>query len=155
MAFYRAEQVGSLLRPPELLEARGRKIPLEELRTTEDRAIAAALERQRSMGMDILSDGEFRRGSWLTDMADAVEGFARQRVVLDWKGPGGGPEVSSAHAVGAKLRKTRRLTEHEVPFLLESSSLQSGTRPFKVTLPAPSNFVVCSYRPGITEKIYS
>src|SRR5579864_5112049 len=117
MAFYRAEQVGSLLRPPELLEARGRKIPLEELRTTEDRAIAAALERQRSMGMDILSDGEFRRGSWLTDMADAVEGFARQRVILDWKGPGGGPEGSSALAVGAKLHKARKMTGHEVPFL--------------------------------------
>src|SRR5579864_8989441 len=155
MAFYRAEQVGSLLRPPELLEARGRKIPLEELRTTEDRAIAAALERQRSMGMDILSDGEFRRGSWLTDMADAVEGFVRDRVVLDWKGPGGGPEVSSAHAVGAKLRKTRHLTAHEVPFLLEASQFgpQSGKRPFKVTLPAPSNFVVCFNDTAITEKI--
>src|ERR1700686_2261343 len=103
MTNYRAEQVGSLLRPADLLEARAEKIPLEELRAVEDRAIAAALAKQRSIGVDILSDGEFRRGSWLTDMADAVEGFARQRVILDWKGPGGGREGSSALAVGAKL----------------------------------------------------
>jgi 5-methyltetrahydropteroyltriglutamate--homocysteine methyltransferase len=121
----------------------------EQLREIEDRAILDALEKQSAAGLDRITDGEFRRGSWLTDMADAVEGFVRDRVVLDWKGPGGGPEVSSANAVGAKLRKTRHLAAHEVPFLLNSSK-----RPFKVTLPAPSNFVVCSYRPGMTEKFY-
>jgi len=150
----RAEHVGSLLRPAELLEARASfadgTLGQEQLREIENRAILDALEKQSSAGLDRITDGEFRRGSWLTDMAEAVEGFVRDRVVLDWKGPGGGPEVSSANAVGAKLRKTRRLTEHEVPFLIKSSS-----RPFKVTLPAPSNFVVCSYRPGISEKIYA
>jgi 5-methyltetrahydropteroyltriglutamate--homocysteine methyltransferase len=149
----RAEHVGSLLRPPELLKARADfaegRLNLEQLRETEDRAILEALEKQSAAGLDRITDGEFRRGSWLTDMADAVEGFVRDRVVLDWKGPGGGPEVSSANAVGATLHKTRHLTAHEVPFLAASSK-----RPFKVTLPAPSNFVVCSYRPGITEKFY-
>jgi 5-methyltetrahydropteroyltriglutamate--homocysteine methyltransferase len=150
----RAEHVGSLLRPPELLQARAAfqegKLPLERLREIEDRTILDALEKQSALGLDRITDGEFRRGSWLTDMAEAVEGFVRDRVVLDWKGPGGGPEVSSANAVGAKLRKSRRLTEHEVPFLVREAK-----RPFKVTLPAPSNFVVCSYRPGTTEKFYA
>jgi len=150
----RAEHVGSLLRPPELLRARtdfaAGKIALDQLREIEDRAILEALEKQSALGLDRITDGEFRRGSWLTDMAEAVEGFVRDRVVLDWKGPGGGPEVSSANAVGAKLRKTRHLTEHELPFLTRGAQ-----RPFKVTLPAPSNFVVCSYRPGSTEKIYA
>jgi methionine synthase II (cobalamin-independent) len=150
----RAEHVGSLLRPPELLQARAAfaegKLDQQRLREAEDRAIREALEKQSAAGLDRITDGEFRRGSWLTDMADAVEGFVRDRVVLDWKGPGGGPEVSSANAVGAKLRKTRHLTAHEVPFLIQSSK-----RPFKVTLPAPSNFVVCSYRPGVSEKIYA
>ncbi len=149
----RAEHVGSLLRPPELLKARAAfaegQLDQQQLRETEDRAILGALDKQGAAGLDRITDGEFRRGSWLTDMADAVEGFVRDRVVLDWKGPGGGPEVSSANAVGAKLRKIRRLTEHEVPFLLKTSK-----RPFKVTLPAPSNFVVCSYRPGMTEQFY-
>jgi 5-methyltetrahydropteroyltriglutamate--homocysteine methyltransferase len=150
----RAEHVGSLLRPPELLQARAAfaegQLNQEQLREVEDRTILDALEKQSAAGLDRITDGEFRRGSWLTDMADAVEGFVRDRVVLDWKGPGGGPEVSSANAVGAKLHKTRHLAAHEVPFLLQTSK-----RPFKVTLPAPSNFVVCSYRPGLTEKFYS
>jgi len=150
----RAEHVGSLLRPPELLQARAafaeKRLNQEQLKESEDRAILDALAKQTAAGLDRITDGEFRRGSWLTDMADAVEGFVRDRVVLDWKGPGGGPEVSSANAVGAKLRKTRHLTAHEVPFLLGSSE-----RSFKVTLPAPSNFVVCSYRPGLSEQFYS
>src|SRR5438094_28153 len=120
-ARYRAEQVGSLLRPAELLQARAAfaesKISLEELRAKEDQAIAQALEKQRQIGIDIFSDGEMRRGSWLTDMADAVEGFVPQRVELDWKGPGGGREGSTALAAGAKLRKARKLTGHELPFL--------------------------------------
>ncbi len=146
---YRAEQVGSLLRPRALLEARSAKLPMEELRAAEDRAIAAALEKQRAIGIDVVTDGEFRRGSWLTDMADAVDGFVRQRVILDWKGPGGGPEGSSAVAVGAKLHKARKLTAHEVPFLKREAG-----GPFKITVPAPSNFLVSSYKPGVTDAFY-
>ncbi len=150
---FRAEQVGSLLRPPELLRARaahaeGRQ-KLEELRAEEDRAIRQALEKQRQLGLDVLTDGEMRRGSWLTDMADAVDGFVSQRVALEWKGPGGGVEGSTANAVGAKLRKVRKMTGHEAPFLKKFAE-----GPFKVTLPAPSNFMLASYKAGITEKFY-
>jgi 5-methyltetrahydropteroyltriglutamate--homocysteine methyltransferase len=153
MARYRAEQVGSLLRPAELLEARGAhaadKIPLEELRNKEDQAILQVFERQRQIGIGVLTDGEMRRGSWLTDMADAVGGFVPQRVVLEWKGPGGGPEGSTALAAGAKLMKTRKLTAHEVPF-----AKKHAKAPFKVTVPAPSNFLVASYKSGLTDRFY-
>jgi 5-methyltetrahydropteroyltriglutamate--homocysteine methyltransferase len=151
---YRAEQVGSLLRPPELLKARAANaaggLPEQELRAAEDRAIAEALARQREIGVDILSDGEMRRGSWLTDMADAVEGFVRDKVMLEWKGPGGGEEASTANAAGGKLRKARKLTAHELPFLERTAG-----RPFKITLPAPSNFIVASYKRGVTDKFYA
>src|SRR4029450_397161 len=60
-----------------------------------------------------------------------------------------GVEVSTARAVGAKLRKTRKLTAHETPFLKEHAG-----GPFKITLPAPSNFLVASYKPGLTETAY-
>ena len=150
---YRAEQVGSLLRPPGLLEARAAyaqaKIPLGELREQEDQAIIQVFEQQRRIGIDILTDGEMRRGSWLTDMAEAIEGFVPQRIVLDWKGPGGGPEGSTALAAGAKLKKIRKLTAHEVPFAKQHSQ---GT--FKVTMPAPSNFLVASYKRGVTDRFY-
>jgi 5-methyltetrahydropteroyltriglutamate--homocysteine methyltransferase len=150
---FRAEHVGSLLRPPELLQARNAhaegKLTTEALREAEDQAVRDAVQKQREIGLDILSDGEMRRGSWLTDMAEAVEGFVRQKVMLDWKGPGGGHEASSANAVGAKLHKARKLTGLEVPLM---QSLAPGD--FKVTLPAPSNFMVSSYKPGITEEFY-
>jgi 5-methyltetrahydropteroyltriglutamate--homocysteine methyltransferase len=150
---FRAEHVGSLLRPAELLAARASfaegKISESELHAIEDHAILAALGKQRGVGLDVYSDGEMRRGSWLTDMADAVEGFVPARIDLEWKGPGGGTEGSTASVVGGKLRKHRKLTGLEVPFLKKTSP-----GPFKITLPAPSNFVIASYKPGVTDKFY-
>jgi 5-methyltetrahydropteroyltriglutamate--homocysteine methyltransferase len=152
-ARYRAEQVGSLLRPAEVLQARAAhaagRLKREALRAVEDRAIEQALEKQRQIGIDVLTDGELRRGSWLTDMAEAVEGFVPERVPLEWKGPGGGIEGSTAHAAGAKLRKVRKLTGHELPLLKKEAK-----KPFKITLPAPSNFMIASYKTGITDKFY-
>jgi len=146
--------VGSLLRPPELLQARAAhtegRLSEEQLRATEDHAVEAALRKQHDLGLSVLSDGEMRRGSWLTDMADAVEGFVSgDRVMLDWKGPGGGAEATTANAVGAKLRKARKLTAHELPFLKKHAA-----GPFKVTLPAPSNFMVASFKRGLTDRFY-
>jgi len=150
---FRAEHVGSLLRPPDVLQARAAhaagSLPLEQLRAAEDLAILEVLEKQIQLGLDVVTDGELRRGSWLTDMADAVDGFVSERVPLEWKGPGGVLEGSTAHAAGAKLRKARKMTGHEVPFLKKNARV-----PFKVTLPAPSNFMQISYKPGITEKFY-
>ena len=150
---YRADQVGSLLRPPELLEARAAfgagRLSEPELRAAEDRAITEALRKQSEIGVDIVTDGEMRRGSWLTDMADAVDGFVHEKVMLEWKGPGGGEEASTANAVGGELRKVRKLTGHELPFLR-----QEAAKPFKITLPAPSNFIVASYKRGVTDKFY-
>ena len=150
---YRAEQVGSLLRPPELLAARAGyaegRVRQDDLREAEDHAIRDGLQKQHAVGLRIFSDGELRRGSWLTDMAEAVEGFVRDKVILEWKGPGGGAEASTANAVGARLRKARKLTAHELPFL---KSTAPG--PFKITLPAPSNFMVASYKAGVTDAYY-
>src|SRR5579863_6984650 len=122
---FRAEHVGSLLRPADVLQARAAYIagslPLDQLRAAEDRAILQALKKQSELGLDAVTDGELRRGSWLTDMADAVEGFVSDRVALEWKGPGGGVEGSTAHAAGAKLCKQRKMTGHEVPFLKKNA----------------------------------
>ena len=151
---YRADHVGSLLRPPELLQARAARaegrMRENDLRGAEDRAIEGALHKQREVGLSIFSDGEMRRGSWLTDMAEAVEGFvAGDKVMLEWKGPGGGAEPTTANAVGAKLRKVRHLTEHELPFLK-----RTAPGPYKITLPSPSNFMVASYKRGLTDSFY-
>lgn len=149
----RADHVGSLLRPPELLQARAAhaagRLPLSALRAQEDDAILGVVQKQRELGLDIFTDGEMRRGSWLTDMAEAVEGFVSDRVNMHWKGPQGGIEASTANAVGAKLRKVRKLTGEELPAL---EKLAPGQ--FKITLPAPSNFMLASYKRGLSDKFY-
>src|SRR5579872_1018690 len=97
---YRADHVGSLLRPAELLAAREKyargTLSREALRDVEDAAVEKALDGQRNAGLEIFTDGEFRRESWITDMADAVEGFVPQSRTMQWRGPGGGTEPSTS-----------------------------------------------------------
>ena len=151
---YRADQVGSLLRPASVLQAREAhqqsRIDAAELRRVEDAAILELLETQRSAGIDVLSDGEVRRGSWLTSMAEAVEGFVPASTVLHWQGPGGGDEASTSQIVGGPLRQRHRLTEIESTFLR-----QHAGGAYKVTFPSPANVQVSSYRPGVTDQIYT
>jgi 5-methyltetrahydropteroyltriglutamate--homocysteine methyltransferase len=150
---HRAEHVGSLLRPQKLLQARAAcregAFSEQDLQAIEDDAIRDVIERQRQIGLDVITDGELRRGSWLTVMADATEGFVSNRILLEWKGPGGGMEGSTGKVAGAKLRKIRKMTAHELPLLKKLAPDR-----FKITLPAPSNFMIASYRKGITDQAY-
>ena len=150
---YRADQIGSLLRPPELLQARAAytegRLAAEALREVEDRAILEALTRQREVGVDVLTDGEYRRGAFLTDIHEAVEGFVSERVVLEWHGPGGGAEGSVAPVVGGRLRPRRLLTKHEADFLQDHAG-----GPFKVAVPMPSQLAAVGYKPGVTDRAY-
>ena len=152
----RAEQVGSLLRPRDLLAARTAyaegRLDISVLRAKENESIRAAVQRQRDIGMDVFADGEMRRYSWLTGMADAVDGFLSDSVTLEWHGPGGGREATTAKVVGARLRKREMLTASEVPFLKALAASLPG--PFKVTVPAPSNFVPTGFKPGVTDAFY-
>ena len=65
---YRADHVGSLLRPAELIQARTEytagTLPLERLRELEDAATLRALDMQKRAGVDIYSSGEYRRSGW-------------------------------------------------------------------------------------------
>ena len=151
---YRADHVGSLLRPPEVMQAREQhaegKLDLAGLRAIEDKHILQALEMQRQAGVSVFTDGEYRRGSWQSDMAESVDGFVREHLPIQWLGPGAGVEGSTAHVVGEKLRKRQRLTGHESGFLKAHAA-----GPVKITMPPPSVFLIKSYRPGLTDKIYS
>jgi 5-methyltetrahydropteroyltriglutamate--homocysteine methyltransferase len=150
---YQADQVGSLLRPAGVLRAREAygqgRIGLADLRAVEDEAILEALERQRQVGVDVFTDGEFRRGAWQTDMAEAVDGFVEDHIAMSWHGPNAGVEGSAAQVVGGKLRQRRRLTAHESAFLKEHAP-----GPYKVTIPSASTFRDASYKPGLTERFY-
>jgi 5-methyltetrahydropteroyltriglutamate--homocysteine methyltransferase len=154
---FRADHVGSFLRPAEVKDARAAfregHLHLEQLRQVEDRAILAALERQRSIGVDIFTDGEFRRTGFQNDLIEAVEGFittTHPAVVRIWQGPGGEPqEQGTRQVVGAKLRPVRRLTEHQTLFLTAHAP-----GPVKVTIPSPNQFPAISFQAGITDQFY-
>jgi len=154
---YRADHVGSLLRPDEVKQARVSfsegSINSDQLKEVEDKAVLAALERQKSIGIDVFTDGEFRRGGFQNDLVEAVEGFMPSdspAVVRTWLGPGGVPqEQGTRQVVGAKLRQTRRLTGNQTPFVMANAP-----GPVKVTVPSPSQFPAISYLAGITDKFY-
>lgn len=151
---YRADQVGSLLRPAALLEARAAyaegRIGWEQLREIEDKAILEALDLQRQVGIDIFTDGEYRRGDFRTDFAEAVEGLTQVPSGLDWRGSQQGAIASNpGWIVTAKLRQKHRLTAHETAFLL-----QHAPGPIKVTMPSASQIALRSFRPGVTDQFY-
>jgi len=164
---YRADQVGSFLRPPELLEARvahgqGR-LSIDELRAAEDEAILRVLELQRQVGIDIYSDGEYRRGGWSSGFPDSVEGYVpgTPAVLPRFRGgaggvaappapPPGAPTALRGRVIGERLHARHRLAEHESRFLKAHAP-----GPFKITMPAPSYVVARGYKPGVTDKVYA
>src|SRR3972149_6853519 len=74
-AAYRADHIGSFLRPAELLTARQTSAGPERLRAIEDQHIVRVLRKQKELGFDIFTDGELRRSNFMSDFTDAVEGF--------------------------------------------------------------------------------
>ena len=154
---YRAENLGSLLRPAELKKARqgfqDGRLGQEEFRRVEDDAVLKALERQKSIGLDIFTDGEFRRAGFQNDLEEAVDGFVetdQPAVTRIWKVPGDQPEqLGTRHVVGGKLRQVRRLTETQTAFLSEHAP-----GPFKMTVPSPNQFPAITFQPGLTDRVY-
>jgi 5-methyltetrahydropteroyltriglutamate--homocysteine methyltransferase len=157
MAFkYRADQVGSLLRPKELLEANRSGVSAEKLKALEDQQILRVLGRQRDLGFKIFSDGEFRRRGFMSDFHESVSGLDMEGAIdRNWQSTGGGAAVATptsrpvAGIVIEKIRQTKRLTLPEVEFLKRHSPGD-----IKITLPSANQFPAISYRKGITDKVY-
>jgi methionine synthase II (cobalamin-independent) len=122
---YRADHVGSLLRPLELLEARKNpSIAPEQLQEIEDRHIQRVLQRQNDLGLRIFTDGEFRRAGFMSDFNDSVDGLDNaEAIARNWKIEGSGTSALAGvknrlpGVVVAKIRQKKRLTGHEVAFL--------------------------------------
>src|SRR6266849_2204299 len=116
-AQYRADHVGSFLRPPELLEARKNAVKdPQRLRSLEDFHIRRVLAKQKELGFELVTDGELRRRNFMSDFTDAVEGFdLGDAVARNWKaGDSEAAPVSSVTGIVAKkLRLTRPRTGHE------------------------------------------
>ena len=150
---HRADQVGSFLRPPELLEARrSAATDPEGLRALEDRHILRVLARQKELGFDVFTDGELRRQNFMSDFTDAVEGFDMgDAVPRSWQAGQAKPAGVSnvAGIVTGKLRQVRRLTGQELPFLKAHSP---GA--IKMTLPSATQFPAIAYERGLSDAVY-
>jgi 5-methyltetrahydropteroyltriglutamate--homocysteine methyltransferase len=152
-AQYRADHVGSFLRPAELLEARNNPATdPQHLRALEDRHIKRIVAKQKELGFEFATDGELRRRNFMSDFTDAVEGFDMgDAVARNWKAGDmkAAPVSSVAGVVNKKLRQARPLTGHELPFLKAQSTVA-----IKMTLPSATQFPAISFKPGVTDKIY-
>ena len=164
---FRADHVGSLLRPPELLQARtdlseGRITP-EQLRAVEDRCVLTALDLQRQVGIDIFTEGEYRRAGWSTAVRNAVEGLvpaaqpAPRPILRPWQGPHGelantsmtvGGGINQGMVAG-RIRQVRRLAGEEAAFLR-----QHAPGPWKITMPGAMSAAGQLWRDGITDQYY-
>ncbi len=155
---YRADHVGSLLRPSELLEARKNPaIAAEQLKEIEDRHIQRVLQRQKDLGFRIFTDGEFRRQGFMSDFNDSVDGFDNAEAIeRDWKIEGGGASALAGlknrlpGVVVGKIRQKKRLTGHEVAFLKQHSPGD-----IKMTLPTPNQFPAIAYKKGLSDRAYA
>src|SRR5215475_3226882 len=157
---FRADNIGSLLRPPELLQARAvyreGKLDRAQLRDIEDRSILKALDLQQAAGVEIFTDGEYRRDIFTADITQAVDGLVPGKVTVSFEWRGAGSELARESKegnlqfiVGAKLRKKARFTPGEAPFLK-----QHAPGPFKVCTPAAMQHAISRYKPGVTDKFY-
>ena len=149
---YRADQVGSFLRPAVLLAARhDGSTPPGRIRELEDRAILDSLARQRELGFDIFTDGELRRSNFMSDFWDAVAGLDHgDAVARMWQGAPAANVSSVTGIVTQKLRQLRPLTAHELPFMKEHSP---GA--IKITLPSATQFPAIAYKRGVSDRVYA
>lgn len=153
-AIYRADHVGSLLRPTELLQARGgERTDREHLRALEDRHILRVLQRQKDLGLKIFTDGELRRVNFMSDFNEAVEGIDESDNLLRaWQAGRSGSSTQPSRVPGiivGKIKQTGRLTQHELAFMKEHSPGD-----IKMTLPSANQFPAIYYKRGISDKIY-
>jgi 5-methyltetrahydropteroyltriglutamate--homocysteine methyltransferase len=136
--------VGSLLRPPELLQARedvsAGKITQAEFKSIEDRAVDEAIALQETAGLEVVTDGEMRRLSFQSQMAEAVNGFGLYDIDAflwgNWQGDEtvGNLNVGRPKNLGVvgKLTRKRHLSAEEFTYLRART-----TRIPKITLPSP------------------
>jgi 5-methyltetrahydropteroyltriglutamate--homocysteine methyltransferase len=145
---HRADQVGSFLRPQELLAAReDPTISPEQLRAIEDRCILECIEEQQKRGFGIFTDGELRRATFMSDFNDAVNGISDgDAVQRQWSGS----IVAKLGVATGRVTPKRRMTKHEADFLKTHSPGD-----VKVTLPSANQFPAIAYKKGITDAVYS
>ena len=143
---FRADHVGSYLRPQELKEARAafeaKAISAEELRSIEDRLITRLVAEQKAHGLKSITDGEFRRSYWHLDFMWGFGGV--EHIELDH-----GYQFHGEETTKGSLRLTGKITGHNHPFIDDFRFVKQFEKPgiiAKQTIPAPAQFLAELFR---------
>ncbi|MDX2059563.1 MAG: hypothetical protein SFV24_17260, partial [Gemmatimonadales bacterium] len=141
MCIYRADNIGSMLRPPTLLAARAQHqagtLDDATFKAIEDRAVDFCVGVQELSGIGVLTDGEMRRNVFASQLAQAVEGFdSVTGNTVDWFTMEGKKETSPV-TVGlvSKMKRKRHLSSEEFVYLRAKTRL-----PTKMTIPSPTMY---------------
>jgi 5-methyltetrahydropteroyltriglutamate--homocysteine methyltransferase len=150
---FRADHVGSLLRPPALKDARARfargEIDAATLALVEDREIARVIARQESIGLRGVTDGELRRSWWHLDFLWGLAGVAKHTTNAGVAFAGAAPRNEGVRVDG-------RIEFRGHPMLAHYAFLASHTHALpKVTLPAPSALTGRPVLPPIDANVYA
>ncbi len=153
---FRAEHVGSLLRPAALAEARRKHeagdLSAAQLREAEDCAVRDAVRMQEDLGFAAVTDGEMRREAWHMDFLYRIGGVARGEnpLKLRFHNESGGLEFTAAG-----LNVTGRLEQREPIFGTDFVFLKAVTRAMpKITIPSPSMLHYRGGRAAIDPEVY-
>jgi 5-methyltetrahydropteroyltriglutamate--homocysteine methyltransferase len=137
---FRADHVGSLIRPPSLIQAHASylqgNLSEEELRTLEDAAIEEAIAMQERVGLQAITDGELRRNNWRDRFFERVDGFSQDKVPSSFiftDYDGNQYRGMPVPIVVGKLKRRQSLTADDFAFLKARTR-----RTAKATLPTPS-----------------
>jgi 5-methyltetrahydropteroyltriglutamate--homocysteine methyltransferase len=134
---FRADHIGSLLRPPALRQAfrrhAEREIGDEEFARIQDDCIRAVIRMQEEIGFEVVTDGEFRRGSYWGRFVERTGGLDIRPALLRFRDERGEEADFTAPYASAPVRRTRPLALDEYAFLHQASGVAA-----KITLPAPS-----------------
>jgi 5-methyltetrahydropteroyltriglutamate--homocysteine methyltransferase len=158
---FRADHVGSLLRPPELLRAREQRqqgtISPEPLRATEDRSIRDVVKLQEEIELQGITDGEYRRTIWHADFLRQIEGFSVNEGVAENEGvarkfQSGGQEIERSptrfFATGP-LKRDHGIETDNFKYLASVTS-----RTPKLCIPSPTILHMRGGRDAVDKKAY-
>jgi 5-methyltetrahydropteroyltriglutamate--homocysteine methyltransferase len=156
---FRADHVGSLLRPPVLLQARAKRqkgeISADELRQVEDRSICDVVKMQEDLGFEGITDGEYRRSLWHADFLKKIEGVVVREGLAQDAGrvfQGGDKDLERSPTRFEIARRLKRVGGMETDNFKFLESVT--TRTAKLSIPSPSVLHFRGGRGAVDKKAY-
>jgi 5-methyltetrahydropteroyltriglutamate--homocysteine methyltransferase len=147
------DHVGSLKRPPELVQAwrawEAGTLPFEKLHDVQNNAIREAVAMQERLGLPVVTDGEFRRGGWSRGFLNAVDGFEFRASKLTFRNDQGVSTASPAPVAAKPIRRKQPIVTEDFKFIQSSAKNR-----VKVTMPTPSHMHFGQFKEAVDRKVY-